>query len=176
MAIQINGNGTITGISSGGLPAGSVTTATLADGAVTAAKRGAGGILQLVNTAELSSVSSSSTSYSDITGATINVTPSSSSNKILFMFTCYWVNTLVSGTNANCSFKTFRDSTNIYESFHSAESGSGGLQAKGTCNHIFVDSPSTTSAVTYKVQYKVSNSNSTVYVYDARLMAFEVKV
>ena len=33
MAIQINGNGTITGISSGGLPAGSVTSATQADGA-----------------------------------------------------------------------------------------------------------------------------------------------
>jgi len=31
MAIQINGSGTITGISSGGLPAGSVTSATLAD-------------------------------------------------------------------------------------------------------------------------------------------------
>ena len=32
MAIQINGNGTITGISSGGLPAGTVTSATLATG------------------------------------------------------------------------------------------------------------------------------------------------
>ena len=32
MAIQINGNGTITGISAGGLPAGSVTSATLASG------------------------------------------------------------------------------------------------------------------------------------------------
>ncbi len=51
MAIQINGNGTITGISSGGLPAGSVTTATLADGAVTSAKRTAatGEILQVVH-------------------------------------------------------------------------------------------------------------------------------
>jgi len=35
MAIQINGNGTITGISSGGLPAGSVTSATLASGLAT---------------------------------------------------------------------------------------------------------------------------------------------
>ena len=33
MAIQINGNGTITGISAGGLPAGTVTSATLASGA-----------------------------------------------------------------------------------------------------------------------------------------------
>ena len=34
MAIQINGNGTITGISSGGLPAGYITSATLADGCI----------------------------------------------------------------------------------------------------------------------------------------------
>ena len=38
MAIQINGNGTITGISAGGLPAGSVTSATLADGAASGTK------------------------------------------------------------------------------------------------------------------------------------------
>ena len=36
MPITINGNGTITGISSGGLPAGTVTSATLASGAITA--------------------------------------------------------------------------------------------------------------------------------------------
>jgi glutaredoxin-related protein len=35
MAIQINGNGTITGISAGGLPSGSVTAATLASGLAT---------------------------------------------------------------------------------------------------------------------------------------------
>ena len=31
MSITINGNGTVTGLSAGGLPAGSVTSATLAD-------------------------------------------------------------------------------------------------------------------------------------------------
>ena len=40
MSITINGSGTITGISSGGLPAGSITSATLADDAVTASKLG----------------------------------------------------------------------------------------------------------------------------------------
>ena len=35
MAIQINGNGTVTGLTAGGLPAGSVTSTTLASGAVT---------------------------------------------------------------------------------------------------------------------------------------------
>tara|TARA_B100000282_G_C31377046_1_gene329463 strand:- start:44 stop:505 length:462 start_codon:yes stop_codon:yes gene_type:complete len=147
------------------------------DGTVTGGTiKSPGNIIQLVNTAETSMMQTSSTSYVDFTGATLNITPSSSSNKILVMFTCYWANTLVSSSNVNCSFKTFRDSTNIYESFHAAESGAGGLQAKGNCNHIFVDSPSTASAVTYKVQLKVNNSSSTVYAYDGRLQAFEIAV
>ena len=147
------------------------------DGTVTGGTiKSPGNIIQVVNTAELNMMETSSTSYEDFTDATLNITPSSSSNKILVMFTCYWVNNLVGSTNVNCSFKSLRDSTNIYESFHSAESGSGGLQAKGTCNHIFVDSPSTASAITYKVQLKVNNSSSTVYAYDGRLQAFEIAV
>ena len=147
------------------------------DGTVTGGTiKSPGNVIQLINTAETSMMETTSTSYVDFTDATLNITPSSSSNKILVMFSCYWVNTLVGSSNVNCSFKTLRDSTNIYESFHSAESGSGGLQAKGSCNHIFVDTPSTASAVTYKVQLKVSNSSSTVYAYDGRLMAFEIAV
>ena len=136
---------------------------------------GLGIVIQLINTAELSTFSTTSTNYVDITGATFNITPSSSSNKILFMFSCYWTNTLVSGSNAYVNIRTKRGTSNIYESAHSAESGSGGLQAKGTCNHIFIDEPSATGAITYKVQARVSNSNSTAYIYEARLMAFEVK-
>ena len=44
MPITINGAGTITGVSIGGLPDGIVDTDMLANNAVTAAKRGAGGI------------------------------------------------------------------------------------------------------------------------------------
>ena len=147
------------------------------DGTVTGGTiKSPGNLIQLVNTAETSMMQTSSTSYVDFTDATLNITPSSSSNKILVMFTCYWANTLVSSSNVNCSFKTLRGSTNIYESFHAAESGAGGLQAKGNCNHIFVDSPSTASAITYKVQLKVNNSSSTVYAYDGRLQAFEIAV
>ncbi len=50
MPITIDGDGTITGISVGGLPDGIVDTDMLAAGAVTAAKRGAGAILQVKQT------------------------------------------------------------------------------------------------------------------------------
>ena len=62
MAIQINGNGTITGISSGGLPAGTVTSATLASGAITSTAMPAGSVVQVVQTYHDSLVSISGTS------------------------------------------------------------------------------------------------------------------
>ena len=68
MPIAINGSGTVTGISVGGLPDGIVDTDMLAAGAVTAPKRGAGAILQVVQTFKNDSFSTTSTSYVDITG------------------------------------------------------------------------------------------------------------
>ena len=49
MAISINGNGTITGLSTGGLPDGCVDTDTLANGAATQTKRtyAAGEVVQI---------------------------------------------------------------------------------------------------------------------------------
>ena len=86
MAITINGTGTVTGVSVGGLPDGIVDTDMLAAGAVTAAKRGAGAILQVVQTVKTDSFSTNTgASYVDITGMSITITPSSSSNKILII-------------------------------------------------------------------------------------------
>lgn len=48
MPIAINGSGTITGVSVGGLPDGIVDTDMIATSAVTAPKRGAGAVLQVV--------------------------------------------------------------------------------------------------------------------------------
>ena len=47
MPVTINGNGSITGLSVGGLGAGVVNTATIADGAVTNVKHGSGSIIQV---------------------------------------------------------------------------------------------------------------------------------
>ena len=147
------------------------------DGTVTGGTiKSPGNIIQLINTSELSSFTCDSTSYEDFTDATLNITPSSASSKILLIWTCYFNNTLVSSHNAQASYKTLRGSTNLYESFHSAESGSGGLQTKGTCTQTIIDTPGSASAVTYKVQTKVSNTSAICYSYDARLMAFEIAI
>ena len=69
MPIAINGSGTVTGISVGGLPDGIVDTDMIAANAVTAPKRGAGTILQVkqVGKTDITSVTSSGNNdYSDI--------------------------------------------------------------------------------------------------------------
>ena len=94
------------------------------DGTVTGGTiKSPGNVIQLINTAETNMMETTSTSYVDFTGATLNITPSSSSNKILVMFSCYWVNTLVGSSNVNCSFKTLRDSTTSMRVFIQQKAG-----------------------------------------------------
>ena len=84
MPIAINGSGTVTGISVGGLPDGIVDTDMLAAGAVTAPKRGAGSILQVVNTrvTAASSISMNGNEFTNISIINTSITPSSTSSKI----------------------------------------------------------------------------------------------
>ena len=84
MPISINGNGTITGVSVGGLPDGIVDTDMLAANAVTAAKRGAGAILQAVttNVSATSNVSVQDGSIID-TPATVTITSTAANSKFL---------------------------------------------------------------------------------------------
>jgi hypothetical protein len=88
MPITINGSGTVTGITAGGLPDGVITTDDIAASAITRAKMGyAGAILQVVQAVKTKTFSrtSSSSDFGDITGLSISITPSSTSNKILIL-------------------------------------------------------------------------------------------
>ena len=80
MPITINGNGTVTGLAVGGLPDGTVDADTLASGV-------GGKALQVLSVNKTDTTSSTSTSYVDITGITLNITPQTNS-KVLIQF-CY---------------------------------------------------------------------------------------
>ena len=157
MPIAINGSGTVTGISVGGLPDGIVDTDMLAAGAVTAPKRGAGAILQVVQTFKNDSFSTTSTSYVDITGFSVTITPSSTSNKILLL------NFAGISTDGNSSLQyinLLRGSTAIAQpSVSTGFSSTATMFPQSISNMIswsysFLDSPSTTSSTTYKWQIK----------------------
>ena len=89
MPVTINGSGSITGLSVGGLGSGVVNTATLANGAAAGVKLGSGSVIQTVSSTfapygDAGSDRGSSTSYSD-TGIVLSITPTVSTSKILVM-------------------------------------------------------------------------------------------
>lgn len=161
MAITINGNGTVTGISVGGLPDGCVDTDTLA----TSVTRGK--ILQVKQTVKTSFFSTTTTgSFVDVTGVSVTITPSSSSSKILVSCLGEYGNgnndsfahltlarVLDGSTNSQIAVGDARGSTGRVTMNASLRSG-GGLShnVSRSFNCEFLDSPNTTNAIIYKLQ------------------------
>ena len=83
MPVTINGDGSIAGLSVGGLGSGVVNTATIASGAITSALMPAGSILQVKQAESSSQITQSSSADFDI--VTVSLTPTAVGNKI-FIF------------------------------------------------------------------------------------------
>ena len=164
MPIVINGSGTVTGLSVGGLPDGSVDRDTLANNAK-------GSILQVVQATELGVQSSTSTSWADISGITVNITPSSTSSKVLVQ-----TDLSLSCTGRYGFVKLVRDSTDLGLgnadgsrtrcTFTIGSNNSASNDALTIKHNSFswLDSPSTTSQVTYKAQWIVAYGSYTMYL------------
>ena len=134
----------------GGLPAGSN-----------------GGIIQVKQTFKNDEFSSSSSSYVDITGMTVTITPQSSSSKILID-----VNLNAGGAdNMYAGIKVMRGSTSIglstsmslssqvNASFAAYTDYQGNSDVKAyNFGFRHLDSPNTTSATTYKLQVYTRNA------------------
>ena len=172
MAITINGNGTVTGISVGGLPDGIVDTDMLAANAVSSAKlaSGAGGkILQVVSAIKTGEASTTSDTMAD-TGLSASITPSATSSKILVQV-CHPARIQRSGEYEGYGgFDLLRDSTVIYEAAKRSGGGysgfmvsmvgsNSGAQMRSNYNLTVMDSPSSTSSLTYKTQYAMDYSS-----------------
>ena len=127
---------------------------------VPSAKMPAGSVIQTVNSTKSGAVSSTSqSSYTD-TGLTATITPLISTSKILVHFSQAGCNASNSGTDIDLIL--LRGSTNI--------ASLAGLMLEGvttgnlTLASHFLDSPSTTSATTYKTQFRIGDDAGTVTV------------
>jgi len=131
---------------------------------------GGGGIIQVKSVVKTDVFTSNSTSFVDITGMSVNITPTSSTSKILVMAQC-----AITGEDAGTGIMLDRDGTEPIKANASgsrqrftmigtyADSGMDNRYGNGA-NHIsFLDSPATTSQVTYKLKAKTRTS-STFYV------------
>ena len=157
MSLVLNGSGSITGLSAGGLPDGSVTADDIAStldlsGKTVTLPSGTGGkVLQVVQGKASIQTSTTSTSYV-ATGLNVTITPSSTSSKVLILGTTH-TNT---GANAHTSiFSLYRnDTTNI---------GSFGYQSGTDWQDVgftMLDTPSTTSATEYEVYFRSNTGDS----------------
>ena len=132
--------------------------------------------LQIVNATQIDFTTTSTNTFVDVTGATLSITPTTSSSKIMIIFSCFINTNLVSGNNVRANMKMLRDSTQLMLCLLAAGDSSGGLQTKQTCTQMVIDAPGDTSAHTYKMQTCNTNTSSTptIGVTDATLMALEI--
>jgi hypothetical protein len=113
-------------------------------------------IIQVVQATTTTQVSNSSSTWTS-TGLTATITPSSASNKILCRFS---PNLYFGSSNSiGAGFRIDRNGTNVYQT--------GSINNVGTIvilggNLIieYLDSPATTSAVTYTLQFNCPFANS----------------
>jgi hypothetical protein len=126
-----------------------------------------GKVLQVVSTHKTDDFTTSSTaSFVDVTGLSASITPSSASNKILIM---YSITTCNDTGSQGTHIRLMRDSTEIAPARSVANYTSSLFTHARTDNNLstqtsfeFLDSPSTTSSTTYKVQVKAQANTATV--------------
>jgi len=111
-----------------------------------------GSVLQVVNATYGTTTSTSSSTYSD-TGLTATITPTSSSSKILVF--AHLASCGKTTGNTFISARLVRNSTAILGFDDSAiyTNGSSTDSYIGSISTTYLDSPATTSATTYKVQF-----------------------
>lgn len=124
-------------------------------------------IIQVVQTVKIDTFSTTSTSYTDITGMSVSITPSSSSNKILVVVSA---NSGISNTYKGL-FQLLRGATAIgggtAVGSRSSSMGaySGPSYTGQNVSYMYLDSPATTSATTYKLQGLVQSGGTMFFNY-----------
>ena len=120
---------------------------------------------QVVTANKGSTQSLASLTFTDVTDLSLSITPSSASSKV------YVISQVSFGspTGSAVSFRLMRDSTAIAigdqegsNRYRSSWTGYTGYGQSGIISYL--DSPATTSATTYKIQFRCSDSGQTVYV------------
>ena len=130
----------------------------------------AGNVIQVVSTHYTSSFTTTSTSLVDITNFNVVITPTATSSKILILVNINHANASTGGySNGFC---VLRNGTAVgngtlgtgsspnFMVVNAPYAGETGTVAFGQ----FLDSPSSTSALTYKVQTQCQSGTGTVYI------------
>ena len=134
-----------------------------------------GAVVQSVMSSSLGGSITNSTSYADVSYATVTITPSSATSKVLILATGTSSFTSLTGQDVRADTQLVRSpSTSLQIQTCGTTVSGGGIGTTGAISYSYIDSPGTTSAVTYKLQQKVSNSSSTLTSTNIWLIAMEI--
>ena len=123
-------------------------------------------VLQVVSAVKTDSFSTSSATYTDVTGLSVSITPKFASSRILVLAVIH------AGADHTMHVRLVRGSTavGVGDASSARVQSSTGSFYNADSNQIevgtilFVDSPATTAATTYKVQMRTEAAASTNYV------------
>jgi hypothetical protein len=122
----------------------------------------AGNVLQVVNSIYSTQTSNTTSTYVD-SGLTASITPSSATSKILAIITIAGVRKVTSNTFGEFIF--VRNGTKLIDMESSAtRNGLTQENAVGSVSASYLDAPSLTSAIIYKVQFASANNNDGIYI------------
>ena len=136
-----------------------------------AAPASGGKVLQVVSATTSTSVSNSTTTPAD-TGLTATITPTSASSKILVMIS-QPINTTRSSDQAGGGWSLLRGASVVYDMTGASALGTLYMRSIGSntsteyygvLSMIYLDSPATTSATTYKTRQRVYVATSSANV------------
>ena len=121
--------------------------------------------IQIVQTLFTTSFTTSSNSMTDVTGMTLNITPSNSSNRILLLTS---MSPSKSTTSYGIAFQWVRNGTAVgigtlgttapNYSFAYSQNGANSIN---NINFSYLDAPATTSSITYKLQVRIESGGGT---------------
>ena len=145
------GNAIITSDGSGNLTAGTIPAKTI----------GTGAVLQVVHATSETGIATSSTSYQDI--VTVDITPSSTSNKIYIATSVQIRKDSSDVGNQSAGLRLLRDSTELTTiSNYASWNNNVVTRTQETVGYNHLDSPSSTSQITFKLQGRAMVSGGQV--------------
>jgi len=172
MPITLNGSGTITGVSVGGLPDGIVDTDMLAANAVTLAKSSGRRILQVVNSISTTAKTISATATYTDTDITDSITTTAANSKVLVLGSLAY-DTARDNNDCGARFRLVRTISSTSTMFFESNSDRNvGFYDGDSSNHSrlygqwpinFHDSTigsiAAGTTITYKIQARTENTN-----------------
>lgn len=135
----------------------------------TNALRGAFRVLQIATTTTATQTQTTSATYANVTDLFATITPQATTSKIhinVAMF-LYVTTSITEG-----SVKILRNGVSVYTSVLGVMNPSIG----GSFSTIYLDSPNTTSAVTYQIQIARSSGTGTLYVNPSSVAASTISI